>query len=114
MSKFEWEAQLEALPLDRVTKAVGFALCRAASADGKDAYPGGARIAWSCGFDSLRSVNKGIAELRRLGLIHRAFKGGGRPQAGKKPKADEYWLATHDDVPDWAINLKEWRLEHAC
>ena len=108
MPKFEWLDQLCALQLDKNTTLVGFALAHYASKNGKDVRPGLSRVMWSAGIKDERTAGNAIKELRRLGLIGLIKAGGGRPRPGVPPRADEYWLTTHDDVAGWITPYEMW------
>lgn len=113
MKKFDWERQLHALPLDRGIKDVGFALARFASQNGRNAHPGVYRIMWASGIKDERTVHKGLAELRRHGLIWLHQAGSGRPRQGKEPRADHYWLTTHAAVQGRLTDYDTWLKQRA-
>ena len=108
MPKFEWLDQLCALQLDKNTTLVGFTLAHFASKNGRDVRPGLSRIMWSATIKDERTAGKAIKELRDLGLIGLIKAGGGRPRPGVTPRADEYWLTTHDAVAGWITPYETW------
>jgi hypothetical protein len=114
MGKFDWLDQLASLPLDRSIKLVGFALAHYANKDGKSCRPGLNRLMWTCGIRDERTVGNAVKELRRLHLIWLHKAGGGRPAAGYKPLADEYWLTTHPSVKGWALPYDRWLKERSA
>jgi hypothetical protein len=64
---------------------------------------------WASGIRDERTVHKGLARLRELGLIWLHQAGSGRPRAGKPARADHYWLTTHPGVSAMVVDFEDWK-----
>lgn len=93
---WEWIRVFQHLPLSPTVKVTGYALALSADFEtGHNAHPGLARLMEQTGLRSDKAVRKALAELRRMHLIDRQFRGS---SAGRRGLADMYWLALHDEA----------------
>lgn len=74
-TRYDWERIIRRAVVPSTVKLVALALATYADADGTRVYPGVARLVAVTSL-SERSVRNALAELRRIGLIERVFKGG--------------------------------------
>lgn len=95
VAAWEWKGLLRRARLDFATKAIGRAIADYADHEtGEDIFPGVAHLVVDTGA-SASTVKRGLATLRRLGLIRMTKRGNRR-----RGHADEYALAIPEDAED--------------
>lgn len=90
VSVFEWTKHLRYVRVKKATKLVGLMLATFANPDGREAYPGMARLSVACGMD-YKTVKRALAELLAAGLIVKADD-----HSGTRGRYNVYYLTLPD------------------
>lgn len=90
VSVFEWTKHLRYVRVKKTTKLVGLMLATFANPDGREAYPGVARLSVACGMD-YKTVKRALAELLAAGLIVKADD-----HSGTRGRYNVYYLTLPD------------------
>lgn len=93
---FKWLRVFTRLPMTSTVKLVGYALATNATAStGHDAHPGNELLMVQTGLSSEKTIRNALAELRRLRLVERRFRGS---TAGRRGLADMYYLTLSNEA----------------